>query len=245
VMMACMCVGGMKLTFFFFALKGVFKPFRQDEETRWYLLYMLIFFVITTGWLFFNHHEANSTIEQTIRKAAFQIVSVATTTGYAIADYMSWGHLYLLLALVLMLICGCGGSTSGGIKMGRIMILFKNIHNEFRKQIHPAAVLPVRVNGRAVSQDIIRRTLIFVIVYFLLIGFSWFFLIVNGMSFDGALYTSVAAIGNAGLSPAVFGDGSIHSLPVLSKWYISFLMMAGRLEIFTVLTLFIPGFWRK
>ena len=119
------------------------------------------------------------------------------------------------------------------------------MYNEFRKQTHPAAILPVRVNGRAVSPDIIHRVHIFVLVYFLLIGFSWFFLLINGLSFDEALGTSISAIGNAGLSLGSLGDGNLHEISTASKWYISFLMMVGRLEIFTVLTILLPGFWKR
>ena len=245
VMMFCMCIGGMKLLLFYFAAKGDFKPFRRDEETRWYLIYMLIFIVLSVVWLFYNHHTTHETIEQTIRKGAFQVISLSTSTGYITADYLSWGQFYRLVAIVLMLICGCGGSTSGGIKMGRALILFKNMANEFRKQTHPAAVLSVRVNGRAISQDVIHRVHVFVIVYFLLIGFSWFFLIVNGLNIEQALSTAVSAIGNVGLSAGIVGDGRVCGLSALSKWYISLIMMVGRLEIFTVLTILLPGFWRK
>jgi trk system potassium uptake protein TrkH len=245
VMMFCMCIGGMKLPLLFFALKGDFKKFRHDEETRWYLLYMLIVIIITITWLFYDNHEIDGSVENTIRKGAFQVVSLATTTGYTTADFISWGQFYWLVALFLMLICGCGGSTSGGIKVGRALIILKSVYNEFRKQTHPAAILPVRVNGRAVSQDIIYRVHVFVLVYFLLIGFSWFFLLVNGLSFDEALGTSISAIGNAGLSLGSLGDGNLHSLSPVSKWYISFLMMVGRLEIFTVLTILLPGFWKR
>ena len=245
IMMLCMCIGGMKLPLFYFSLKGNFNHFRQDEETRWYLIYLFVFIAITFGWLFYNGYETGGTIENTFRKAAFQVVSLSTTTGFSTANPLSWGQFYLLIALFLMLICGCGGSTSGGIKMGRALILFKNMYNEFRKQTHPAAVLPVRVNGRAVSHDIIYRVHIFVTIYFLLIGFSWLFLLTNGMSFNGALYVSVSAIGNTGFTPEMLGADSIYDLTVVSKWYISFIMMVGRLEIFTVLTILLPGFWRR
>ena len=245
VMMFCMCIGGMKLPLFYFAVKGDFKHFRNDEETRWFLMYLLVFTVITLGWLFYNHDGAGETVENTIRKAAFQVISLSTTTGYTTADFLSWGQFYMLIALFLMLVCGCGGSTSGGIKMGRALVLMKNMYNEFRKQTHPAAVIPVRVNGRAVSQDTIFRVHIFVTVYFLLIGFSWLFLLLNGMSFNGALYASVAAIGNTGFSPCMVGEENMQSLSVVAKWYLSFIMMVGRLEIFTVITILLPGFWRK
>ena len=244
VMIACIGVGGMKLPLFFFALKGNIKPLRHDEETRWYLLYMLVFIAITLVGLFLLHFEAGSSVEKMIRQAIFFVVSLATSTGYKTADYQFWGNFYLLLALFLMLTCGCRGSTSGGIKIGRVMIMLKNVYNEFRKQTHPAAIFPVRVSGHAISQDIISRVHVFIIVYFLLIGFSWLVLILCGLSFDGALYTSISAIGNVGFWSASFGDGSIQSLPVVTKWFLSFIMMTGRLELFTVLTLLLPNFWR-
>lgn len=246
IIMISMCVGGMKLPLFFFVLKGNFKPIRNDEETRWYLLYILAFIAITAIWLFYNGFETGfHDIENTLRKGAFQVVSLITTSGFVNSDFISWGAPYWLIIIFLMLICGCGGSTSGGLKMGRALILAKNTLNEFRKQTHPAAILPVRVNGRAVSQDIIYRVHIFVLVYFLLISFSWIFLLINGLSFEEAIATSVSAISNVGLSLGSLADGNLSSISPVSKWYISFIMMVGRLEIFTVLTLLLPGFWRR
>ncbi|MDR1524264.1 MAG: TrkH family potassium uptake protein [Tannerella sp.] len=246
IIMISMCMGGMKLPLFFFALKGDFKQFRNDEETRWYLLYMLIFIMITVSWLFYNGFETGfRDVENTIRKGAFQVISLATTTGFTTSEYVRWGEFYWLITVFLMLICGCGGSTSGGLKMGRALVLFKNMLNEFRKQTHPSAVLPVRANGRAVSHDIIYRVHIFALVYFLLISFSWLFLLINGLGFEEALATSVSAISNVGLSLGSLADGQLSGISPVSKWYISFIMMTGRLEIFTVLTLLLPGFWRR
>ncbi|MDR0572459.1 MAG: TrkH family potassium uptake protein [Tannerella sp.] len=246
VMMFCMCIGGMKLPLFFFALKGDFRQFRNDEETRWYLLFIVAFIVITVAWLFYNGYETGvDDVENTIRKGAFQVISLATTTGYVTSDFISWGQFYWLIALFLMIICGCGGSTSGGLKMGRALILVKNMYNEFRKQTHPAAILPVRVNGRVISQDVIHRVQIFLLVYILLIGFNWMFLLLNGLNFEEALGMAVATISNAGLSLGSLGDGNLHNLSAVSKWCISFLMMVGRLEVFTVLTILLPGFWKR
>lgn len=246
VILIAMCAGGMKLPLFFFALKGDFKPFRNDEETRWFLLYMLVFTAITVGWLFYNGLETGfRDVENTVRKGAFQVVSLMTTTGFTTTGYSRWGDFYQLIVIFLMLICGCGGSTSGGLKMGRALILVKNMLNEFRRQTHPSAVLPVRVSGRAISQDVIYRVHIFALAYFLLIGFSWLFLLINGLTFEEALATSVSAISNVGLSLGSLANGCVSDISPLSKWYISFLMMVGRLEIFTVLTLLLPGFWRR
>jgi trk system potassium uptake protein TrkH len=246
VIMFGMCIGGMKLPLFFFALKGEFRQLRNDEETRWYLIYMFFFIVVTVVWLFYNEYETGtSDIENTIRKGAFQVVSLVTTTGFKTSDFVAWGPFYWLIAVFLMLICGCGGSTGGGLKMGRALIIAKNMLNEFRKQTHPAAILSVRVNGRAVSQDIIYRVHIFALVYILLICFSWIFLLLNGLTFEEAIGTSISAISNVGPSLGSLADGNISTISPVSKWYISFLMMVGRLEIFTVLTLLLPGFWRR
>jgi trk system potassium uptake protein TrkH len=247
VILLGMCVGGMKLPLLFFALKGEFKQLRNDEETRWYLLWILFFVAVTLGWLFYKGYETGGAgdVEHTIRKGAFQVVSLTTTTGFLTADFGSWGPFYWLIAIFMMLVCGCGGSTSGGLKMGRALILVKNMLNEFRKQTHPTAVLPVRMDGRAVSQDIVYRVHVFALVYVLLICFSWVFLLLNGLRFEEALGTSVSAISNVGPSLGSLSDGCLSTLSPLAKWYVSFLMMVGRLEIFTVITLLLPGFWKR
>ncbi|MDR2147916.1 MAG: TrkH family potassium uptake protein [Tannerella sp.] len=246
VLIFSMCVGSLKLALIYFAFKGNFKRLRNDEETRWFLLYILFFIVVTVAWLFYKNYDSSTdNVEETIRRAAFQVVSLASTTGLTVVDYVAWGQFFWLIAVVLMLVCGCGGSTSGGIKMGRAMIVVKNMMNEFRKQTHPAAVLPVRVNGRAITQDTIHRVNVFVLVYLLIIVFSWAILLMHGLSFDEALGTAMTAISNVGPSLGLFESGNVYDIPASAKWYVSFLMLTGRLELFTVITLLIPGFWRR
>ncbi|MDR2774306.1 MAG: TrkH family potassium uptake protein [Tannerella sp.] len=246
IIMISMCMGGMKLPLFFFALKGNFKQFRNDEETHWYLLYILFFIILTASWLFYNGLVSGfHDIENTIRQGAFQVISLTTTSGFATSDCEAWGDFYWLIVIMLMVVCGCGGSTSGGLKMGRALILVKNMLNEFRKQTHPAAILPVRVNGRAISQDVIYRVHIFLLVYLLLVCFSCMFLLINGLTFEEAIATAVSAISNVGLSLGSLSNGNLSDISPVAKWYISFIMMVGRLEIFTVLTLLLPGFWRR
>jgi trk system potassium uptake protein TrkH len=246
VMLFCMCIGGMKLPLFFFVLKGDIKPLRNDEETHWYLMYIGAFIVITMSWLLYKGYESGLyDIEKTFRESAFQVMSLTTTTGFVTSDFVAWGPFYWVIVLFLMMICGCGGSTSGGIKMGRALILAKDMYNEFRKQTHPAAVLPVRVNGRAVPQEVVRRVQIFFAVYFLLVAISWLFLTLNGCTFEEAIGTSVSALSNVGPSLGSLEDGNMYEISAGCKWYLSILMMVGRLEIFTVLTLALPGFWRR
>jgi trk system potassium uptake protein TrkH len=246
IIMISMCMGGMKLPLFFFALKGDFKQLRNDEETRWYLLYILFFIILTISWFFYDGLVSGfHDIENTIRQGAFQVISLTTTSGFATSDSAAWGDFYRLMIILLMVVCGCGGSTSGGLKMGRALILVKNMLNEFRKQTHPAAILPVRVNGRAISQEVIYRVHIFLLVYLLLVCFSCMFLLINGLTFEEAIATTVSAISNVGLSLGSLSNGNLSGISPVSKWYISFIMMVGRLEIFTVLTLLLPGFWRR
>jgi trk system potassium uptake protein TrkH len=246
VLVFAMFAGSLKLTAIYFAFKGDIKQFKKDEEIKWFFFYIIFFIVITVGWLCYNGYGRGiSEMEETVRKAAFQVISIASTTGFTIVDYVSWGQFFWLIAVVLMLICGCGGSTSGGIKMGRAMIVVKNIMNEFSKQTHPSAILPVRVNGKAISQETIRKVHVFVLVYFVLIGFSWAILLLNGLSFDEALGTAVTAISNVGPSLGLFESGNVYNIPDAAKWYVAILMLVGRLEMFTILTLFLPGFWRR
>ena len=130
--------------------------------------------------------------------------------------------------------------------MGRIVILTKNLLNVFKKQTHPHAVVPVRMNGHVVSSDIVHRVLAFVSVYITLIIISCLALTLDGLSFDDAQGAVVSAISNVGPGLGTLGPtGNFADIPVVSKWFLSFLMMTGRLEIFTVITILLPGFWKQ
>ena len=153
---------------------------------------------------------------------------------------------FWFIALILMFICGCAGSTCGGLKMGRFVILTKNLSNEFKKQTHPHAVIPVRMNGHVVSGDIVHRVLAFVFAYITLIVVSCLALSLDGMGFSEAIGAAVSAISNVGPGLGTLGPVSnFADVPTVSKWFLSFLMLTGRLEIFTVLTILVPGFWKQ
>ena len=153
---------------------------------------------------------------------------------------------FWLLALVLMVVCGCAGSTCGGLKMGRFVILTKNLFNEFKKQTHPHAIIPVRMNGHAISGDIVHRVLAFAFAYIALIFVSCMVLMIDGMGFEETIGATISSIGNVGPGLGSLGPvGNYADVPAVSKWFLSFLMMVGRLEIFTVLTILLPGFWKQ
>lgn len=244
VIMVFMFVGATNITLIYFCFNGNFKKLRKDEEFRWYFSYVLIFIVVTTLWTFLNGYLSG--VEYSFRTSAFHVVSLVTTTGFVTVDYLTWGAFFWLIALMLMTICGCAGSTSGGLKVGRFVILTKNLSNAFMKQTHPHAVIPVRMNGHVVSGDIVHRVLAFVFAYITLIIVSCLVLSLDGLAFEDSIGATFSAISNIGPGLGTLGPVSNYAdVPAVSKWFLSFLMLTGRLEIFTVLTILVPGFWKQ
>lgn len=239
-----MLIGSINFALIYFLIKGRFKQVFRNEELRWYLIVIAAVSVILCIYLISNSHVDNQI--NSFRLALFQVISIISTTGFATADYMLWAPFCWIILLLLMVVCGCAGSTSGGMKMIRLVVLSKNAANEFKKQLHPRAIIPVRINGSALSNDVVQRTMSFVFLYITIIVFGWLLLSVTGMDFEEALGAVVTALSNAGPG---FGDsgptGNFAHIPTASKWFMSFLMLIGRLELFTVLTLFTPGFWKQ
>jgi trk system potassium uptake protein TrkH len=239
-----MFVGATNITLVYFLFNRQPKKFFRDEEFRWFLSLVLLTAIVLTLWLLFNNLSTG--LIASFRQALFQVVSLISTCGFATENYISWGPFFWFIALILSSICGCAGSTSGGLKMGRFVILSKNLFNEFKKQTHPNAVIPVRMNGHVISQEIVHRVLAFVFVYIALIVVSCLVLALDGMPFDETIGVAISAIGNIG--PGLGSQGPVGNyveVPAISKWFLSFLMLTGRLEVFTVLTILVPGFWKQ
>jgi trk system potassium uptake protein TrkH len=239
-----MLTGSVSMTLLYFFFKGNFRKLLADEELRWFLFLILLFVCITTVWIWSNN--LTDGFGESFRVAVFHVISLISSTGFMTVDYLSWGSFFWFIALILMFIGGCTGSTSGGLKVGRFVIIHKNMSNVFLKQMHPNAVLPVRMNGHAVSSDNVYRCLAFTFVYLSLIVAGSLMLTFNGVDFDGAIGASISAISNIGPGLGEQGPaGNYADMTVLSKWTLSFLMMVGRLELFTVLTIFLPSFWKQ
>ncbi|MDR3140332.1 MAG: TrkH family potassium uptake protein [Tannerellaceae bacterium] len=239
-----MFIGSINMTLLWFFVKGSPRKLFADEEARWFFLFVLIVIAISTAWLSYNGFAAGA--EDAFRKASFQVVSLISSTGFSTADYLPWGPFFWLIALSVMFVGGCAGSTSGGLKMSRFIVLNKNLSNVFLKQTHPNAILPVRMNGRVVSGDVVHRILAFVFVYISLILVSCLVLMLDGMGFEETIGATVSAISNVGPALGDLGPACNYAgAPTASKWFLSFLMMVGRLEIFTVLTILLPGFWKR
>jgi trk system potassium uptake protein TrkH len=239
-----MFVGSIHMTLLYFLLKGNFRKLAGDEELRWFIVIILIAVgltalrLVTGGWA----HG----VEESFRLAAFHVISLISSTGFMITDYLPWGSSFLFIALTLMFIGGCTGSTSGGLKVGRFVIIHKNLSNVFRRQMHPNAVLPVRMNRHVISVDNVYRCLAFAFVYMFLIMIGGLALTFGGLAFDESIAAATSAIGNIGPGLGAQGPaGNYAGIPALSKWILALLMMVGRLEIFTVLTIFLPGFWKQ
>ncbi len=239
-----MLIGAINFTLWYFFFKGNFKRLLKDEEFRWFLSIVVIVCLIVTIGLSYNNTYGS--FSESFRVSFFQVISIFSTTGFSIANFTQWGPFFLLIFSFLMLICGCGGSTSGGLKVIRFVILCKNAMNEFIRQIHPKAIIPVRVNGNSVSHHVVQRVLAFAFLYMSTILVSVGIFTATGIRFEDAWGVSLSGIGNIGPGFGAFGtSGNYASMTDFAKWYYSFLMIAGRLELFTVLILFTPGFWKK
>ena len=240
-----MVIGAINFPLLYFLLKGRFRKFFSDEELRWFLGIIVVATLIVTVGLFI-HTNVDIKLTDSLRVAVFQVISIFTTTGFRTADFVQWGPFFLIIFMFLMIICGCSGSTSGGMKTVRALVLVKNSFGEFGRLLNPRAIIPIRLNGRALSFETVQRLLAFASLYILIIVFSWGVFVLAGMPFVEALGASVTSIGNVG--PGFGGNGPASSFAGVSgfvKIYMALLMIVGRLEIFTVLILFTPGFWKK
>lgn len=244
VLSAFMFIGGINFSLVFFLLKGVPKKLLNDEEFRWYAAIVLLFTIIIAFGLFVSGKFGNA--EESFRTSLFQVISTITTTGFSSAVYANWGAFYSFMFCILMLFCACAGSTTGGIKIVRIIVLFKNAINEFKRQVHPNAILPVRLNKQVIPIDIVTKILAFIFLYLAILIVSFIVLSITGMDFEESIGAAISCMGNVGPGLGeISAKGHFADIPVFSKWYLSFIMLTGRLELFTILSLFMPTFWKK
>ncbi|MEZ4826589.1 MAG: TrkH family potassium uptake protein [Bacteroidia bacterium] len=242
-----MFIAGSNFAVTYFAFKGKPKKLWENEEFRAYLFFTIITIAVTAVLVFMQSGEGIS-FEQSFREAAFQVVSIVTTTGFGTADFTAWGPFLLLLFLILMFTGACAGSTSGGMKMVRHIVVAKNSYLDLKRQIHPKAIMPVWFNGKAVSPEVVSRILAFVLIYILLFVVGSFIMTFMGYDFTTSVGAVAATLGNIGPGIGNVGPGNSENFALFSdlgKWFLSFMMLLGRLELFTVLMLFTPFFWRE
>ncbi len=241
-----MLIAGTNFTLIYFLLSGNISKIGKDEEFRWYIA-IIIVFTFLFGYLLYDY-GLTANFERSFRAALFQVSTIVTTTGYAgiNANYVAWGPLFCVLTLFIMASGACAGSTSGGIKIVRLIVLLKNTLNDLYLQIHPKAIVPTRINRHVVSQTLVNKALAFVFIYAIIFMVSIFFLTLIGLDFTTSVGSAITCLSNVGPGLGLTGPaGNFSFIPDSGKWLLSFLMLVGRLEIFTVIILFTPSFWKK
>jgi len=238
-----MFLAGTNFNLIYGCFAGKFNKLRKNEEFVTYLFIILGFTaVIFTGLLI----TENFGKEKIFRDALFQVVSIITTTGFATANYLNWIPFLLFIIFLLFFFGGSTGSTSGNIKIMRIILLIKNSRCEFKRILHPNAVIPVHLNKHSVSEEILHNVLAFFMTYLLIFIISSGIFLLIEEDLPSAIGAVASCLGNIGPALGHYGpEDSFFALPDIGKWFLSFLMLLGRLELFTVLSIFSPFFWRE
>jgi trk system potassium uptake protein TrkH len=243
VIIVFMFLAGTNFTLSYFALKGKLLVAFKDEEFKYYSFFTLGFTALIFIGLLVTTQLG---IEHAFRDALFQVLTIITTTGYATADYLTWSPVLTMIIFGLFFFGGSAGSTGGGIKIMRIVVLLKNSYYELKRLVHPHAIIPVKFNNHSVDSKIVTNVLAFFIIYLVIFATSTVIFTLIEPSMETAMGAVATSLGNIGPGLGSVGpaENFAHIKPV-GKWFLSFLMLLGRLELFTVLVLFSPTFWKN
>lgn len=243
VIIIFMIIAGTNFSLHYRFLKGNFLSYFRNPEFLFFLSIIGVATVFIGLDTFLNHYHS---LPETFRKTLFQVVAILTTTGYGTADYEQWAASSQIFLFLMMFIGGCAGSTGGGMKVMRFFVLLRFVYSEFVRLIHPHAVVSVRLGERVVPREVLTN----IMGYFVLLIFLFIFgvLAMSAMGLDlvSSFGAVAATLGNIGPGLGAVGPTDHYAhIPLLGKWLLSFFMLTGRLEIFTVIILFSPSFWRK
>ncbi|WP_081211892.1 TrkH family potassium uptake protein [Salegentibacter sediminis] len=250
-----MILAGSNFVLSYFSFKGRIQKVLHDDEFKWYILFIALFTILASVLIYFEADISLSQIdhpmvwgeaESAFRHALFQVIAIITTTGFVTADYTMWTPFLTVVFFGLFFLGGSAGSTAGGVKVMRHIIMIRNGMTEFKRSLHPNAILPVRFNGKSVSHDIVFNILGFFILYMLAFIIGSVVFGGMGLDFETAIGGAASSLGNIG--PALGALGPVNNydiLPVFGKFWSAFLMLIGRLELFTVLIILTPYFWRN
>lgn len=238
-----MFLSGVNFALYYQVFRGKsLKYFWKNGEFRVYLsiiIFSILFFT-------FNLAPINGSFFLSLRQAAFQVISIVTTTGYVTADFATWPFLLKAILVALMFVGGCSASTGGSIKVGRIMLLLKQSIIELQRAIHPKAILDPKIDGKKVKKEVLLNTQQFFFMYIGITAFSTIVMSASGMDLISAFTSVAATLGNVGPGLAMLGPTENYGfLSDIYKYFLSILMLLGRLELYTVLVLFVPSFWKK
>ena len=232
------------ITYLKFA-KGDRKIFFKDIQIKGLVYLFLLSTLIMFLYLFFSNNDI--LISEKIRIASFNVVSILSGTGYVTNDFSLWGKFPLIFFLFLMFIGGCAGSTACGIKIFRFQLLFLFLNNQIKKIIYPNSIFILKYNNQKITDSYMSSVIIFVFAYLFIFVLTAMLLSITGLDFLSAISGAATSISNVGpgLGEMIGPNGNFKSIPEVSKWILSFCMLLGRLELFAVLILFFPSFWRN
>jgi len=241
-----MFIAGMNYTIIYFLFKGRIKKAWQSDELKFYLKIVFSLIILVGISIYYS---TDYSVEKSFRSAAFQIVSLITTTGYITDDYTSWNNTLVMVFFSLLFLGACAGSTSGGIKMIRHLVFIRNSLLEFKRLLHPKAYIRVKIDQSIVSGRIITHILVFLLFY-LIVFVGGSFIMMTLLKFDSRPFlTSIGSVatclGNVG--PGIGSVGPMDNfaaIPSIGKLLLSFIMIVGRLELFTILIILTPFFWK-
>ena len=250
-----MILAGTNFLLIYLSIIGKFKKLIYNTEFIWFIVLISFFVIITTIILNtnidlnstnFDHPQVYGKLEASFRHALFQVVAVMTTTGFVTGDFAGWSPFLTMLFFGLMFFGASSGSTSGGIKISRHLILIKNGFLEFKRSLHPNAILPLRYNHSVVKKEVVVNILAFFMLYLILFIIGAAVLSTQGLDFISSIGGSAASIGNVGPALGSIGPAfNYEQITGFAKIWCSFLMLVGRLELFTILIIFTPYFWKN
>jgi trk system potassium uptake protein TrkH len=237
-----MLMAGINFSLHFKAMTGNLKAYCRDYEFK---IYIGIIFIVTLGIFLIISIDNGGFLHIKFRDSLFQTVSIITTTGYGTYDYEKWSYLVQFTLFGLMFLGAMGGSTGGGIKIIRVFLIIKHGLMETRRLLHARAIIPIRIGNRYIDESIIRNTLGFFLFYVAIFALTAGSLTAMGIDITSAIGAAASAVGNIGPALGKFGPIDNYALlPDIGKWILSFAMLLGRLEIFTILILFSRTYWR-
>lgn len=238
-----MFIAGTNYTVLYFGIKGQLKKVWGSDEFRLYLTLVLLLIIFLTISV---QHATGGEWEKSFRDVAFQVVSIITTTGFVSADYTQWTSWITMLFFVLLFTGACAGSTSGGIKLVRHLVFLKNSLLEFKRILHPRGMIRIKINKQIVAPRILTHILVFLLVYLILFVAGSLTVTFLGMDFLSACSAVATSLGNVGPGIGTVGPvNNFAAVPSSAKWVLSILMLMGRLELFTILVVFTPYFWKS
>ncbi len=246
VILLFILLSSINFSVYFLLLTRRFQGVRKSDELRWFLAIVGISALLVTLNLQLAAPAGGTGLAEHARQALFQVASVMSTTGFVTADFNQWPEFSKMLLLGLMLVGGCAGSTSGGIKVSRILLLLRSIRRDVRQISHPRAVKIVTLDGKEIEERALSHVAVFVGAYLFLIAIACFFVSLDGLPLTTTVTAVIASIGNIGPGFDLVGPMANYSIfSGLSKLVLSLVMIIGRLEIFPLLLLLTPSTWRR